>query len=388
MIIEKVTTCGFDKLYDMYQTSKSDKNNVTAGNNDFRAFYMKKRDLFLNNLSVSFIISDINIIETMMLRRMSKFITIKSEYISNLYKFEKNATRFNGINDVIGLSAAINDDSDIKDDAANHILPVGCIKYRLLCTFKGSGVLAVTNSFIEKAFVDGEKTMTEFKEEIINKNLANNLMANLYQTLQTTMYDFDQYTDFALIKHYFNYVNIDQNCIVSQINSPSGQVDLCGSDKTKLNNQVARLINNVKEHKESDIDFVVTICSTFRVFAEFFIKTDFVTAYEDLKVIANDEDINLPFDIKDKYSERIKELLKPIVEFRKNIRNDSQDNMHKPCLIIDGQNIKFNIKIPANIEELIKDGKFDVMDSSVVGDIVVKAITNINSIKNIYKNQL
>lgn len=388
MIIEKVVTCGFDKLYDMYQTSKNDKKNAVDGATDFRAFYMKKRDLFLANISVSFTISDINIIETMMLRRMSKFITIKEEYIDNIYKIEQGVGRFNGINDVIKLTNTINEDSDIKDDSKNNILPIGCIKYRLLCSFKGAGVLAVTNSFIEKAFVDGDKTMSTFKEDVVGRNLANNLLANLYQTLQTNMYDFDQYTDFALIKHYFNYVNIEKTCLVSQVNSPGGQLDLCGSDKGKLNSQLAKLINTVKEYKETDIDFIVTVCSTFRVFSEFFIKTDFVIAYEDLKVIADNEDISIPFDIKDKYSERIKECLKPIVDFRKSIRNDSKDNMHKPCLIIDGQNIKFNIKIPANIEELIKDGKFDTMDSDIVGDIVLDIITNINSIRNIYKNHL
>lgn len=388
MVIEKVVTCGFDKLYDMYQTSKTDKNKIADGTTDFRAFYMKKRDLFLANTSVSFIISDINIIETMMLRRMSKFITIKEEYISNIYKPEQGIGRFNGINDVIQLADTINDDSDIKDDSKNHILPVGCIKYKLLCSFKGAGVLAVTNSFIEKAFVDGDKTMTEYKEEVVGRNLANNLLENLYQTLQTNMYDFDQYTDFALIKHYFKYVDIDKTCLVSQVNSPGGQLDLCGSDKGRLNSQLAKLINNVKKYKETDIEFILTICSTFRVFSEFFIKTDFIVSYEDFKVIANDEDINIPFDIKDKYAERIKECLKPIVDFRKSIKNNSKDNMHKPCLIIDGQNIKFNIKIPANIEELIKDGKFDVMDSDIVGAIVMSIIGNINNIRNIYKNHL
>ena len=108
MIIQKVMTCGFDKLYDMYQTSKNDKKNTNGSSNDFRAFYMKKRDLFLSNLSVTFIISDINIIETMMLRRMTKFITIKEEYINNLYKQDKEPNKFIGIEKVINLAKEIN----------------------------------------------------------------------------------------------------------------------------------------------------------------------------------------------------------------------------------------------------------------------------------------
>lgn len=388
MIIEKVSTCGFDKLYDMHVTSKSDNMVKAIKDNDLRTFYMKKRDLFLNNLSISFVISDINAIEVLMLRRMTKYITIKDEYTDNMYKEENYPVRFNGINTVLDLANKINQDDDIKDNANNYILPMGCIKYKLLCTFKGTGILAVTNSFIEKAFIDGETIMTSFKETVLNKNLADNLLENLYQTLQTNMYDFDQYTDFALIKHYFNYVNIDKTCVVSQINFPGGQVDLCGSDKNKLNIQLAKLISNVKEHKETDIDFIVTICSTFRVFCEFFIKTDFITSYEDFKAIADADDINIPFDIKDKYAERIRDVLKPAIDFRKSIKNDSKDNMHKPCLIIDGQNIKFNLKIPANLDAILKDGKFDVMNSSIVGPIVLETVKSVNNIRKIYKNHL
>lgn len=396
MKIERVSACGFDKIYDLYQTSRSELKGELKDSklHASRGFYMKKRDYLLNNTSASFVISDINIIELLILKKLTNKITILDRNIVNMYNSEKEPERNIEISKLLKLTNDINSDEDINNDISNYIIPVGCIKHTILCTFKGTGILAVTNSFLEKLFMEstgnnGEtKIMDIYKEDVINKNLANNIIKNIYPLLQTTMYDFDQYTDFTLIKNYFNYVNINKPCVVAQVNSPGGQLDLCGSNKTTLNYQLANVIKAVKEFKETDMDYIVTIYSTFLVFSEFLIKTDFVTCYEDLKVIANDEAIYLPFEVKQKYQERINDALVPTVNFRKSIANDDFNNMHKPCLILSGQYIKFNIKIPANIEELIKDGKFDVMDTNIVGDIVIDIINKINAVRKIYKNNL
>lgn len=334
----------------------------------FKKFTTELFDTY-SRCNLCFNVSGMNIIDLFELKRyQGANIYIKNSALNNYYNEKSNPDLHETIDCINSLSDAISYDNTIDFTEWRPFIPVGSIQYNALVIFSGPSLMNFFTDVPTEFFTEYIKSdITEYSdkmlmkdyceeyfdvEKIINKCsyifyydlILKNTERHFGTTdiLNQTMNGLEYFDEFSSV------VNDPEKstAVMSKIVYPTGYVSFFNDDKSVYVNQLKEL----KKYYDSGIElesiygyFVVS--SSFEVFLDFAIGTNFISSSEPLKLMIDKTiDPYIPDELSNKYETRITELINNLCNIKKMSKDLSME--FKILNIQAGCNIKYILKIP------------------------------------------
>lgn len=379
MEFKSVNVCGLDRIYNAL---------MNIGNNQLS----EGMDVLLNHISVSFLIKDINALELIFLKEFCTDVKV----ISQNLPYTDNS--FDNLEDTVKnlrkLSDQIVSDMDVSEDSNPYnAIPLYMVKYKVIATFKGMNITSITGSIFKRLFINKEAKegeppyYSEYPEDEMENILIRKFMTEFYRYMSDKLSTIDIASQFQLHHNFFNIIKSSNNNIaLSHINTFGGDINFTNNTPEKLNSSINKIkLFNVKNKSLNTIDnsyYYFTVKSTLSTYIVFKCIVDYVCSSENIQPLKEIDVCNIADDIRIKYQNRILELISDILTYRSEL--DDKD-IHKYMILLSGQYIMYNIKVPAtfDIEEFrTKVGRIQMVDSeieSIIGSIN-NIINNMNSV--------
>ena len=187
---------------------------------EFTKDFGRNLPLLLSHIKLSFIVSEISILEAYMLKRFSngELIDIETYMEDNTVDKSKYPVTHRNMQSIFLLNKTINEDTDVSVKPGVMLFPTKCVEKKCLVTFQGSSVLSIIGTITrhsESFFMKINNIMKNYpdksKEEIIKNLLVEGLLKEFYSFMTRKIYDIDLLTDSSLDSEYLTYNSIRQN---------------------------------------------------------------------------------------------------------------------------------------------------------------------------------
>ena len=375
MKIMNVSLSGLDRLFEGYRHA-ADENRRTA--------YGRNITAFLNHCLISFEISELTTIEMYYLKHFSSSIHILDKTFSNFINAEKEYDINQKISGLLMLHDELINDSDIDDsvNSITNILPIGCTSYKVIANFKGPSIMSITGGFVEKIFTseDGLDDIYIGNSLMVDR-ISRLFYESFYSFIANKYGEIDLVTEFMTTRKFYNYS--ENICDLAYLNTPYGEITFFETDQDKL----AKQLKSIKEKQKNSpywvekLMYVTFICNTtFDVFMDMYLNTNYVVDHEDLKIILANDSVSLSDNIVDKYKARISNSMDYLLSYKKGLINSDSMDLNKLNFIFNGNKIKYSLQIPlSNIIE------FTNQYNSTI-DEIIHALNTIRSIYDTVKN--
>lgn len=342
MIINNITLCGFDKLFEGYKEAFDNG----------RTGFTTKLYTFLNHVMATFDLKGVTGIELYYLKTFASSITIIDD---DLYTIGDDGAIGALSEELIQLTSEISHDPDMKplyNDNIQNINMIGSLACRVIATFTGPAILSITGAYTDSLF----KTNNVYDDiyagnDVIGKRIAPMFSKSFYEYAYNRLSEFDLTAEFILNRKYYQYN--DDMCSLADVIGPYGEITFFGNDETGLMQQ----IKNFAETKKSisampiitdsffdEVRLTFSITSTFQTFLYLYTRTNYVNEHENLKVVFKNPDVLLSTNVKMKYQTRLNDIIQQINTIKE--KKDFVKSLKDLNLIFLGTPIKYNIQIP------------------------------------------
>lgn len=341
MIIKKISICGFDRLFEGYRKSEDEN----------RKAYTSELNEYLSNTMISIILSELTTIEMFYLKRFCSNLIINKKEYRNFISKDKEFDINQKIDGLLTLHDGIlnDDDIDIKESNIDNILPIGCESYSGIAIFKGSAICAITGGFIDDIFKDDDtKKLSDayIGNKLMSQKISKLFYEEFYKFLYRKSTDFDIVTSYMMENKFYQYS--ENICDLANINTPFGEIVFFGNTEDGLNSQIM----NIRKNQEyspyfmpDNIYITFVMNTTFALFMELYLYTNYITHHQNLNVVFADESLSVSECVRNKYVARISNYINYIISYKKEFNNKNID-LNKLNYIFNGSKILYTIQVP------------------------------------------
>lgn len=323
---DSIKLYNFDKLLIVYSELKKANNSIHLGS---------RTDEVLNELSVGIKLKEINFIEFLILKQLSKNIRITSISCTEECSPHKSADEIFSL--LFKLHHDIGNNINLNTDTS--VLPINFLSIDVEFILKGSSILFLTNGTLEDLFTNGLNE-DSIKEKIL-KVFPNSFYNYMLHSLRKN--------DFAseVIKNnlLYDYLDTKKHNSVTPIRviSSNDIIQLSGGN----NKEVLRALNHMKTTntmKDSSIE--IAIYSNFWVFAKFILYSNYVVDYIPLRNVLGSDKFGFDGDLLKNYQVRITNIIKKFINERHKIMENPDMELIKYFWILCSDKIKYKLSIP------------------------------------------
>lgn len=357
MIINNITLCGFDKLFEGYKEAFDNG----------RTGFTTKLYTFLNHVMATFDLKGVTGIELYYLKTFASSITIIDE---DLYSIGDDGPIGLLSEQLVQLTSEISHDPDVKElDKATvrSIDMIGSLASHVIAVFNGASILSITGAYTDSLF----KTNNVYDgiyagNDVIKKRIAPMFSKSFYEYAYNRLSEFDLTAEFILNRKYYQYD--DDMCSLADVISPHGEIVFFGNDEKRLLQQIDDFAQSKKsictdiyahESLPNMTYLTFSVTTTFQSFLYFYTRTNYVNDHENLKVVFKIPDVLLNLDVKMKYNVRLNDLVDQVNVIKE--KKESVESLKDLNLIFLGTPIKYNIQIP--LKEIL-NGSFMITDKN------------------------
>lgn len=334
---------------------------------DFTKDFGKNLTNILSHIKISFLVSEISILEAYLLRQFccGEMIDIGTYMDDNKINSDKYPNTHRAIQSLFLLNRTIQNDNDVEINLGSLLFPIKCVEKECLITFRSNSILNLTgimsrssDCFFNRVYEIQKKDQGgRSKNDIINDLLIEAFFKEFYtyasNKLQYTDFLSDSVLDFAYLQHAKNNNNLIS---LSHINTLYGELQFINStpdlykylmDTINKNKESLKLSDNNVNMKGSDIYFVCnTSLYTFLELA-LYLPLDCIIESTDLKIVYNSSQYIIPKET-EKYRSRITSILEKLHKER--IGNQAGSNIDNYNLIPLNTKIQYSLKF--NLSEV------------------------------------
>lgn len=356
MIIKKIKVSGFENIFDGIKES------YTNGRNGFGdGLYT-----YLNHSMVSVELEDLTSIELFYLKKFATNVKIIDKVYNNFVNQDIDFDLHQKIEGLLMIHNNIIHDDDINknESSPDTILPIGCIHYKVIAIFKGSGIVSLTGTMVQNIFKDKETGKLQevyIGNPLMEQNMFQIFYNNFYSYMASQMSKLDLVTEFMTAKKFYNVDDSISSC--AEIFSNHGEITLYNNTSNRLNYQIERIKENIlispTIHNDM-IYFTFVLNTTFNTFMKWYMNTNYVIDHENLKIIFVNEGITISDEINKKYHHQIINSLNYLISHKKSLAKQTEYNLSKFNYIFEGTSIKYSIQF--SLEDFLTDKLFTSKD--------------------------
>lgn len=360
MIIKNVSVCGFNRLYEGYKKAE----------NENRKAYGAELGDYLKHCMISIVLNDLTTIEIFYLKKFCSELVITNKEYKNFINSQKEPDIYQKIDGIINLHNEMISDEDIDKSkiCIDNILPIGCESYSAIAIFRGSSITAITGGFIDDIFKNEGST------KLVDKYIGNSRMEEkisgifyreFYQFIYRKSSDFDIVTSYMMDTKFYQYS--EDICDIAYINTLFGEIIFFANNEKGLKFQREHIRDSQSSNpyylpEKTYITFVMN--TSFSTFLKLYLDTNYITNHQNLNYILSKDEINVSYDVINKYKARISNFVDYILSYKKGIIKNKEINLNRLNYIFNGTKILYTIqlsiseisefcKILKNIDELV-----------------------------------
>lgn len=381
MVVEYVKAVNLNLLEDAY-------NSGILNAKDYTKDFGRNLPLLLSHIKISFIISDISILEAYMLKRFCNGELIDIETFMNDNKIDKSKypDSHRGMQSLFLLNKNINEDNDVSVKPGVLLFPAKCVEKKCLVTFSGQNILSIIGTitrtqdcFFIKLADEIKASPDKSKDEIINNLLIHGLLKEFYSFMLQKIQYTDLLTDSTLDASYLKHAKNDSNNLVSlsHINSIYGDIPFINIDSdtyAKSLSEITENMNTIKlENKQISMDSteIFFICNTsIYTFMELFLYLPIGSMIEstDIKITYSSDEFIIPQEMA-KYQSRITTIIERMRNERLSVSKNKNIDINDYNLIPLNTKIQYSIKIKlSDISDVLMTLEDRIINKHIYGD--------------------
>lgn len=376
MVVDYVISNNMDLLENGYKTGILESSDMTR---DFQ----RNLPILLSHINISYIVTDISILESLYLKYFSNGNLIDVSTYININNFDRKLypTTSHAVQSLFALNNNIENDEDIELKPGIMYFPAKSVYKTVVVTFTGSNILNIigditrTSSIFNILYNKMSQTPEKSKQEIFNDILIKNFVDEFYKYMGLKLSYTDLLTDSLLTFEYLKPAE-ESNKIVSldHVNSIYGDIPFVRIDAEKYRNSLANIASNkIKVNKEVDYDtfniettdIYLTCNTTFYTFLEtaLYLPLENILENTDNKILYLSHSVVIPKEM-NKYQNRLSTIMKKIIAEKESLKTDkSIDKYNLTMLNTKVQfTLKFNLKTISDIiipwEKDVKNNMF------------------------------
>ena len=379
MEFKKVRACGFDKLYDGVMQY--------ANNPNMKGFGDQLNE-FLSHISVSYEIHDLSGMNVYYLNKICSSLIVEEV---NYSSFSIKDELVDSERHLIKTAICAQMDEDTSKFNHENILPLGCVRYNVIATFKGAAIAFVTTYELDSIFRkqvnenDARGSLYESYpgNEIIEDKLAYMFYEKFFEYISNKMTSLDLVTEFMLENKFYKYA--DKMVNLAMVVTPFGSLDFFGADKALMKNQMNRLQSGYrtcdckdKILSETYLQFVCkSSLGTFMKFALYYKK--YLLDHENFKIVFSKSNYLFDSEILEKYHSRVEPYLQTINDYRNELKESTSINLNKFDYLLGADIIRYSISIPLlEVDNFVEESKkFGISFESIGVDVLKIAKMNL-----------
>ena len=328
MKIEYINVANMDILEKAYNEGIYNSSDITK---DFG----KNFPLLLSHITITMIINDLSILETVMLKRFSNsnIVTISSNFDEDAIDGKKFPKTESAVKSIQSLVEYINTIDEIKIKPGELFYPNQVIKKKAIVKFSGQELINIIggiNRGPNCIFVELYNILkfdnTKIKKNEFENLLIRNFMTEFYNFMDNKLQYIDLLTDSSLNSTYFIPVKNDV-ITMSHVNLAYGSISFLNTSQEEYQKSMDIIKNNINSlpiesrdlYSKELVDSIFFTCTTsLNTFFELFLSLPIGIVLEstDMKVLYNIDDVvglsyfsNYKYRITNKlesYSEKMK----------------------------------------------------------------------------------
>lgn len=382
MKIEHVVVNNLKILEDGYKSGILETKDVTK---DFD----KNLSLILSHITISFIVSEISILEAVNLKKFCNGNLIDLETAISDDTIDETIFPITNrtVRSLFMLNKSISEDSDIEIKPGVVYFPTKIITKKVIATFTGQNILAIINDitrssdcFFNILYNEMKKKPDESKDEIIKNILIRNFITEFYKFMGHKCAYMDILSDSVLNFNYLEPISRTHNLVtLTHVSSIYGEIPFLNIDSETYKQSITNITNN-KNHIKNNIcgidtnlnketiDIYFTCNSSFYSFLEMFLYLPMGTVLEstDIKALYCSHNVIIPEEMV-KYKNRLSSLIKKITAEKDSLRESS--SIDKYNLILLNTKIQFTLKFNLNnISNIIIPWENNIKEHHMYGD--------------------
>lgn len=369
MKIDSIKMHGFKDLFHSYKTMNELFKNPQE--NRWNNVANSKLTDMLKKCHITLTLSEITTIELYYIYKMVDNVFITDEYI-NENGFKEDELN-NIVKEMYNIIDSIDDDNDIdKLSSPYFIYPIGCINYNIIVDITSishliqlinlDNVIGLFNEDPNDRNIPNKYPDTE----IIEKNIFNKFVNNLYTVFPSELWKFsDSDIAYRLINTDLYYNSLQEKQIAMyRYSSIHGDIDFFNTTGEKLREDIANLKNNSKDFPFSlpELDTLTVVLHTsFEIFFSIYKEMrEVIIDHSRFLDIFSKKEINLDESL-EKYSIRLNDILTRYHEITDNFMeaNKNSMNLYSANFILNGNKVFYTIRIPMdkidNLVETLKE---------------------------------
>ena len=368
MKVEYVKASNFEFLLAAYDTG------IRNGTKDFG----KNIRNLLSHISVSFVISDISILEAFMIKRFSGAEIIDHE--TTMVDDNVNAIKFTEampqVKSLFLLNDNMTEDNDLQVKPGPLFLPLKSIQKKITVTFNGMSVLNIIGEISRSPLCFCNDVLNRITEnpdtsdtEILNNALIENFIKEFYSFMSYSYKYIDVLSDSLLDGEYLSNAKPVEMCVLSHVNTLFGMIPFTDVDETRLSTSLLSCQENKKTYKESTgievgddllkctTDLYFICASSLYSFIEtyLYLPIGTILEYTDIKILFTSNTYIIP-DVMNKYQTRLTNIFSRYYTWMKNFEAAQGDELDMYNMILGNIEIRYVIKLSlSDITSIIID---------------------------------
>ena len=353
---------GFDKFTEIFKSiRKLNETMITS----------QRGNTILNELMVCIDLEDVNFIEFLTLKGISKDILVKKTNINANY-IPDDTTNTDIFRLLTKLQKEINTEESKSLEDPLSLLPVNIFSMDITVLLSGSQILFLSNGTIEDLILRGHNIKTE---EEIKSDMLNKFPKAFYDFMNHYLNSYDFVSEVTLQSMFYDYSNKRSSDTVTavQLRGVDDVIQFSGGNKD--------LILASFEHMKSSgsiytSELSLSCYSNISTFAQFVIYSNYVTGFIPLRNVLGENKFGIDSKLSSRYSSRISSTLKEFMSIRTDHIKDPKYAITRFCWLLCADKINYQMRIPIN----------DIHTIDSINKLSDKRVNNmINQIKKISK---
>lgn len=388
MVVDYVITNNMDLLENGFKTGILESKEITK---DFE----KNFPILLSHISISYIVTDISILEAVYLKYFANGNLIDVSTYINVNNFDRKLypSTAQATQSLFTLNANIENDEDIEIKPGIMYFPAKTVYKTVVVKFTGSNILNVigditrTSSIFNVLYSNMQASPEKTKKEIFDNILIKSFVDEFYKYMGFKLAYTDLLTDSLLT---FNYLKPAEESgkIVSldHVNSIYGEIPFVKIDADTYKNSLANIASNKLTVKKQvnyntfnleTTDIYLTCNTTFYSFLEtvLYLPLENILENVDNKILYLSHSVVIPDGMK-KYQNRLSTIMKKIIAEKESLKtSQSIDKYNLTMLNTRVQfTLKFNLKNISDVivpwEENIKNNLYGNTSNFITAELL------------------
>lgn len=325
---------GFDKFTEIFKSiRKLNETMITS----------QRGNTILNELMVCIDLEDVNFIEFLTLKGISKDILVKKTNINANY-IPDDTTNTDIFRLLTKLQKEINTEESKSLEDPLSLLPVNIFSMDITVLLSGSQILFLSNGTIEDLILRGHNIKTE---EEIKSDMLNKFPKAFYDFMNHYLNSYDFVSEVTLQSMFYDYSNKRSSDTVTavQLRGVDDVIQFSGGNKD--------LILASFEHMKSSgsiytSELSLSCYSNISTFAQFVIYSNYVTGFIPLRNVLGENKFGIDSKLSSRYSSRISSTLKEFMSIRTDHIKDPKYAITRFCWLLCADKINYQMRIPIN----------------------------------------